>query len=150
MNIPGLTRGTDPTIPKQVLKAKLKTIDKRRAQIEAQLSQGTDESYQAQELEAERQALGLIRAEIDEVLNPKQLPARSPELENLYAEQRQRDLDFLRAAIKHEIQNIEHAAQKEEQAGNFRSARLHRLTIVDVAEQVCREHGKDLALLAKL
>jgi hypothetical protein len=151
LSIPGLTRGTDPTIPKQVLKAKLKAIDKRRAEIEALLNHGPNEDdYCSQELNAERQALGLMRAEIDEVLNPKPTPARSPELQKLYEQQRQRDVEFLRVAIRHEIQNTEYAAQREEQAGNFRAAKLHRLTIPEIPERVCKEFGKDLSLLAKL
>jgi hypothetical protein len=148
--IPGLVRGIDPTIPRQVLESRLKTIDKRRAEIEAALGHGTDDNYQAQELRAEGQALGDMRAEIEAVLNPRQAPKRSPELQKLYDQQREADKLFLRVSIRQRTEQIEHAAQKEEAAGNHRSARLHRLTIPEIPEQVCREFGKDLALLAEL
>jgi hypothetical protein len=143
-------RGTDPTIPKEVLESKLRTIDRRRAEIEALLSRGTDDDYQSQELKAERAALGDMRAECDAILNPKPKPVRTPELQKLYDEQHKRDLLFLRATIKQQTEHAEYAAQREEAAGNHRSARLHRLTIPEIPVQVCKEYGKDLALLAEL
>jgi hypothetical protein len=82
--MPGLVRGVDPTIPKQVLEQRLRTIDKRRAEIEAQLSRGTDD-YKAQELKAERAALGDMRVECNAVLNPKPPAKRHPQLERAYA-----------------------------------------------------------------
>ena len=118
--IPGLVRGTDPTIPKQVLEARLKTIDKRRAAIEAALGQGTDDSYKAQELRAEDHALAIMRAEADEILHPKPKPARHPAFEKAYARQREADKEFLRITIKQQIEQIEWNAQREESIGNHR------------------------------
>jgi hypothetical protein len=148
--IPGLVRGVDSAIPRQVLESKLKVIDKRRAEIEALLAHASADSYQAQELKAERAGLGAMRHDIDAVLNPKPVPPRSPELEKAYAEQRARDVALLRITIKQRTEQIEHAAEKEEAAGNHRSARMHRLTIPDIPTQICAEYGKDVGLLAEL
>jgi hypothetical protein len=54
MNIPGLSR-TDPTIPKQILEAKLKLVDQRRAEIEDYLATINPDldSYHNQEIRAE-------------------------------------------------------------------------------------------------
>jgi hypothetical protein len=99
-NIPGLAR-TDPTVPKQILEAKLKLIDQRRAEIESYLTSVNvnTESYHHQEIRAELTALNTQRAEIQDVLRPPPKPRRSPELQKLYQEQRQRDVEFLRHAI---------------------------------------------------
>lgn len=69
MHIPGLAR-TDPTVPKQILEAKLKLIDRRRAEIESYLStvNVNTESYHHQELQAELATLGNQRLEIEDVL----------------------------------------------------------------------------------
>jgi hypothetical protein len=91
-----------------------------------------------------------MRAEIDQALRPTPKPRRSPELAKLYYEQRDRDITFLRATIKQQIEQTEHAAQKEEAAGNHRAARIHRLTIPEIPEQVCKEFGKNPALLAEI
>lgn len=150
-SIPGLTRGTDPTIPRQVLEAKLKVIDRRRHEIESLLATYTNEdSYHASEIKSEYAALGNVRAEIDEALHPKVKARRSPELAKLYLEQRERDLSFLRTVIREQTQNAEYAAQKEEAAGNHRQAKLIRLGIPDIPEQVCKEFGKNPALLAEI
>jgi hypothetical protein len=151
MNIPGLSR-TDPTTQKQILDAKLKLIDQRRAEIESYLTSVNPnlDSYHNQEIQAELTALNIERAEIEDILHPPAKPRRSPELQKLYQEQRQRDVEFLRQAIRQEIENTEHAAQKEEAAGNHRSAKLHRLTIPDIPEQVCKQYGKNPALLAEV
>lgn len=146
--IPGLVIGTDPTIPKQVLEAKLKVIDKRRAEIEAYLNATANkDSYHAQEIKSEYASLGNMRAEVDGALNPRPKPRRSPELRKVYQDQRDRDLKFLRATIKQQTEQTEWAAQKEEQAGNHRQARILRLTIPDIPEQVCKEFGKNPELL---
>jgi hypothetical protein len=71
-------------------------------------------------------------------------------LRALYAQQREADLGFLRLTIRQQTEHAEHAAQKEEAAGNHRAARIHRLTIPEIPEQVCREFGKNPALLAEL
>lgn len=148
--IPGLKRGSDPTVPRQVVESKLKVIDRRRAEIEAALSHGADDSYKAQELEAERRALGDMRAECEAILNPKPKPTRPPQLEALYVRQRKADIQFLRTTIKQQVEQTEHAAEKEEAAGNYRAARLHRLTIPDLPLAICQEFSKDPGLLAEL
>jgi hypothetical protein len=148
--IPGLTRGTDPTIPKQVLESRLRTIDKRRAEIEAELNRGIGDTYRAQELNAEYSTLGSMRADCEAVLHPPPKPVRSPELEWLYAQQRIADIAFLRSTIRQQTDQAEHAAEKEEAAGNHRSAKLHRLSIPEIPVTICRQFGKDLALLAEL
>ena len=102
--IPGLVRGFDPTIPRQVLESKLKVIHKRRALIEAALSAGAGDDYQSQELKAEDRALADMRAEVEQALHPKPKPRRSPELQRLYAEQRMTDVAFLRATIKQQTE----------------------------------------------
>jgi hypothetical protein len=151
MTIPGLTR-TDPTIPKQILEAKLKLVDQRRAEIESYLTSVNPnlDSYHNQEIRAELSSLNIQRGEIQDILHPKAKPRRSPELQKLYQEQRQRDVEFLRHAIRQEIENTEHAAQKEEAAGNHRSARLHRSMIPDIPEQVCKQYDKNPVLLAEV
>lgn len=148
--IPGLVRGTDPTLPRQVLESKLKVIDKRRAEIEAILAQTPADSYQAQELRAERVALASMRYEISQVLNPKPQPKLSPAELRARDEQRARDVELLRVTIRQRTEQIEFNAQREESAGNHRAARMHRLSIPDIPEQVCREYGKDLELLELL
>jgi hypothetical protein len=153
MTIPGLSRThLDPTVPRQILESKLKRIDIRLSEIDEYLSQVNTNtaSYHGQEIQSERESLVILRAEITEQLNPSAKPARSPELQKLYQDQKQKDIAFLKVAIRHEIQNIEHAALKEEQAGNHRAAKLHRLSSIDAAEEVCRQYGKDPALLAEL
>ena len=90
-----------------------------------------------------------MRAECEAALNPKPKPARSCELQRLYDEQRKRDIAFLRATIKQQTEQAEYSAQKEEAAGNHRSARIHRLTIPEIPESVCHEFGKDPTLLAE-
>jgi hypothetical protein len=149
--IPGLQRGLDPTLPKQVLEAKLKVIDKRRAELEAVLNNGhLDDTYKAQELQAEYSSLGAMRYAIDAVLNPKPKPARHPALQKVYDEDRKRDVALLRDAIRQQTEQTEHAADKEEAIGNHRQARILRLTIPEIPEQVCQEFHKDLALLAEI
>jgi hypothetical protein len=148
--IPGLTRGADPTLPRQVLAARLKVIDKRRAEIEVQLNHSQDDDYRSQELKAERQTLGDMRSEIQRVINPPPKARRSPELRALYAQQRDADLEFLRVTIKQQTEQTEWAAQKEEAAGNHRQARILRLTIPEIPEQVCKEFGKNPTLLAEI
>ena len=111
-SIPKLTRGTDPSIPKQVLESKVKRIDKRRAEIESLLASYKDDDYFAQELRAEYAALGNMRSDIDAQLNPRPKQRRSPELAKAYYEQRERDLAFLRTAIKEQTEQTEWHAQK--------------------------------------
>jgi delta 1-pyrroline-5-carboxylate dehydrogenase len=150
-SIPGLTRGVDSQIPRQVLESRLKTIDKRRAEIEAILnSRGNDESYQAQELVGESAALGAMRAEIDEVLSPRAKPERHPVLQKAYDEDHQRDLNLLRTAIRQQTEQLTYAAEKEEASGNHRQAKILRLQIPELPEQICREYGKSLELLAEI
>jgi hypothetical protein len=86
-----------------------------------------------------------MRADIDAVLRPKVKERRSPELQKLYQDQREADLKFLRTTIRQQTEQTEYAAQKEEAAGNHRQARILRLTI-----QVCKEFGKNPALLAEV
>jgi hypothetical protein len=151
MIIPGLVRGTDPTLPRQVLEARLKVIDKRRAAIELTLQIDPDRtSYQSQELEAERRELGDMRTEVEAALRPASSPARPPHLEGMYRRQRESDIAFLRIAIRHEREHIEHAAEREATAGNHRAARLHRLGLPTVPEMICKQFGKDLALLSEI
>ena len=94
--------------------------------------------------------MGNMRADIDAVLRPKVKERRSPELQKLYQDQREADLKFLRTTIRQQTEQTEYAAQKEEAAGNHRQARILRLTIPEIAEQVCKEFGKNPALLAEV
>ena len=139
--IPQLERGQDTTLQKpvqrSVLEAKIKVIDKRRAEIEAKLATNPPE-YESQELHLELQGLNELRLECDEVLNPRPKERRHPALAKAYAEQRERDIHNLRGAIKHHTENATWAAEQEERAGNFRSARLHRMTIPDIPEACWR------------
>jgi hypothetical protein len=141
--IPNYSRTNDPTIPRAVLEARLKIIDQRRAAIEARLMKGGDTEYAVQELRAEYATLGNARADVDAALRPRPVP-------KVDEDQRKRDIAFLRMQIKSETELTEHAAEKEERAGNHRAARAHRETIIDIPERVAREYGKDLALLAEV
>jgi hypothetical protein len=148
--IPGLDRNLDPSIPNQILEARVKIIDRRRAEIEAELATAKEKDYRTQELAAERAALGSMRNECMEILRPRPKPVRHPTLEAAYQEQRKLDLAFLRNAIKQENEHIEANARREEVSGNHRQARLHRLMLPSVPERMAREFGKDLSLLSEL
>ena len=154
--IPGLTT-TDPTVPRAVLEAKLKLIDKRRAEIEALLKamqnpahRPRPDSFQQQELTTELAALNSARREVETILRPPPKPARSPELQRLYDKQRKADIVFLRSAIKQQTDQAEYAAAALENAGEHRQARLQRSLIPDLPETICREFNKDPALLAEI
>jgi hypothetical protein len=148
--IPQMVRGVDPQIPKQVLQSRLKTIDKRRAEIETLLGQGNGGSYRAQELHSELEDLGNARYECEQALNPPKKAALSPALKKLYAEQKKRDIANLRTAIRQQTEQAEHAADKEASAGNHRQAKLIRMSILEIPQTCCREGGYSVALLAEI
>jgi len=135
----------DAALPRQVLETRLKTIDQRRAQLEAELAH-IPESYERQE----RRELGDMRAEVEAILRPAPITARHPHLENMYRRQRQADVAFLRIAIRQEREHVEFAAEREAAAGNHRAARLHRLGLPMVPETICKQFGKDPALLSEI
>ena len=149
-SIPNYSRAVDSSIPKQVLESKLKNIDKRRAEIELYLTHVNPDSYHAQEIKAEYAALGNLRAEVDGALNPRPKAEPHPTLAKAYAEDRARALVQLRSAIKQQTQQTEHAAEKEEAAGNHRQAKILRLTIPEIPERVAKEFGADLSLLTEI
>jgi hypothetical protein len=127
--IPGLTR-TNPSLPKQVLEARLKIIDKRRAELELLLRDAptnSDTSARQQELRAEDAALAAMRYDIDAILNPRPPVEMHPELKRQYALQHERDKRLLRDAIKQQREQLEYSALREEEAGEYRQARLLRL-----------------------
>jgi hypothetical protein len=150
--IPDLTR-TSPSLPKQVLESKLRTIDKRRAELELLLRDAptnSDMSAKQQELRAEDAALAAMRHDIDASLNPRPPVEMHPVLKREYALQRERDKTLLRNAIKQQREQLEYSALREEEAGEHRQARLLRLQAPDIATTVARELGMDLALLAEI
>ncbi len=57
---------------------------------------------------------------------------------------------FLRLTVRQQIEHATFAAEREEAAGNHRSARIHRLTVPEIPVQVCKEFGMDPALLAEI
>jgi hypothetical protein len=150
--IPDLTR-TSPSLPKQVLESKLRTIDKRRAELELLLRDAptnSDTSARQQELRAEDAALAAMRYDIDAILNPRPPVEMHPELKRQYALQHERDKRLLRDAIKQQREQLEYSALREEEAGEYRQARLLRLQAPDIPTTVARELGMDLSLLAEI
>jgi hypothetical protein len=156
MQIPGLAR-TDPNVPRSGLELRLRRIDKRRAEIEAKLTALGDsssprsrpESPARVELEAELATLNNLRREAELILRPPK-PTPIPALERAREVQRAADISFLRAEIIQQTAIAEAAAQKLEAAGEHRQARLQRSLIPELPERLCREFGKDPALLAEI
>src|SRR5689334_4006824 len=141
-HIPGLMR-TDPSVPRSGLELRLRRIDRRRAQIEAQLTALGDsnsfrsrpDSPQRVELETELRDLNNSRREAELILRPPPKPQRIPELERARAAQCEADKAFLRTEIRQQTDITEAAAQKLEAAGEYRQARLQRSLIPELPEQ---------------
>lgn len=143
----------DARIPRAVLASKLKAIDKRRAEIEALLAMKREsdiEPYHSQELRAELTELNNMRREIDRVLHPTPEPPIRPEQQAALERKRQRDIAILRSAIRERREHLEWSAEREAAAGNHRQARIWRLELMTVEEDVCKEHHLDLALLSEI
>jgi hypothetical protein len=149
LSIPGLTK-TQP-LPKGVLESRLKVVDQRRAVLETMLAQVSGEpDYRHQELQAELVALNSLRTEITDILSPRPLAPRHPVLEKQYQEDRERSKVMLRNSIKQQTEQLIWNAEQEATAGNHRQSKLLMLMVPEVGEQVCREMGLPLELLAEL
>ena len=143
------TKTLDPALSHAVLRSKLKRLDKRRAEIEVLLGMkrpGDVETHQSLELRSELQNLNALRIEIEQTLKPPKVEVSAP-LAAAMAKQRQRDISNLRSMIAEHTRIIQWNADRAEQTGDHRSARLFRQELLDLPESLCRQFKLDPSLL---
>ncbi len=137
------------SLPRRALETRLAVIDRRLEDIETTIAEG-DDSYRAQELQHEKATLFALRRQVENLLHPPAEPKPDPAIARMYAAQKERDLAFLRMAIRERCENLEYNAVREESCGNFRQARMLREQLPLVPEEICAEYGKDVALLGEI
>ena len=146
------TKSLDPALSRATLQSKLKRIDKRRAEIETLLAmkKPTDqETHFSLELRSELQNLNALRIEIQQTLKPPKVEVSAP-MAAAMAKQRARDLANLRSMIAEHTRIIQWNADRAEQTGDHRSARLFRQELLTLPEDLCRQFKLDLSLLDEL
>src|ERR1041385_1530221 len=115
----------------QILEARLREIDKRRAEIDAFLDHARGgESYRQQELETERRELMTLRCVTADKIKMLQAPVPAPD------ERREK---FIEREVAARRQSTEAFIEQLEREGDHRQARLWRNEMFKIREQVERE-----------
>ena len=122
------------------LEFQLRTIDRRRAEIEALLAQGQSNTHQAALLD-EDYDLASARRSVVGRLTPG--PAPDPSV-------RLRSLHRLRQELKSNQESLEWNAQQAEANGDHRSAQAFRHQMLTLGASLCQQFGWDPALLAEV
>lgn len=145
-------KSVDPTLPRSALTSRLKTIDRRRSEIEAllNLKKPTDkETHHSLELRTELANLNALRRGIDEILHPVAVKEHA-HITAAKAKQWVRDLANLKAMIRQQREHLEWNIEREAAAGSFGQARLLREQLLTLPEDICAEYKLDLSLLEEL
>jgi hypothetical protein len=116
----------------EVLSARIKQIDARRAEIEATLAHQPPESYARQELETEYRELASHRRVADIRLSDLRAPSPAPDT---------RREQFIANEVKIRRRQPEAFIQKLENEGDHRNARLWRMELLDLKQQVEKEYS---------